>query len=217
MSNPSRARRIVPGARVAPRELVTIAGLRLVVPDREHLVHLQFRRFAGCPICSFHLRSFARRGAELGAAGVREVVLFHSSADELRRYAGDLPLALAADPEKELYREFGVESSPRALLDPRAWPAILRAVAHGLWMMVREGRPLPPLDPAGGRIGLPADFLIAPDGRVLASKYGRHADDQWSVDEVLALARPVAAPGSANPAAGSGWAASPLVSAADGT
>jgi hypothetical protein len=36
---------------------------------------------------------------------------------------------------------------------------------------------------------LPGDFLIAPDGRVLASKYGKHADDQWSVDEELALAR----------------------------
>ncbi|WP_049876424.1 MULTISPECIES: hypothetical protein [Sorangium] len=33
------------------------------------------------------------------------------------------------------------------------------------------------------------DFLVAPDGRVLASKYGEHAGDQWSVDEVLALTR----------------------------
>ena len=42
--------------------------------------------------------------------------------------------------------------------------------------------------PRGGRLGLPGDFLIAPDGRVLACKYGEHADDQWSVDEVLRLA-----------------------------
>jgi hypothetical protein len=31
-------------------------------------------------------------------------------------------------------------------------------------------------------------FLIEPGGRVIAAKYGRHAGDQWSVDEVLALA-----------------------------
>jgi hypothetical protein len=30
--------------------------------------------------------------------------------------------------------------------------------------------------------------LIAPDGRVVACKYGAHADDQWSVDDLLALA-----------------------------
>jgi hypothetical protein len=44
-------------------------------------------------------------------------------------------------------------------------------------------------------LGLPGDFLIAPDGRVIASKYGAHADDQWSVDEILALALHAPGPG----------------------
>jgi hypothetical protein len=52
-------------------------------------------------------------------------------------------------------------------------------------------RPAPPAHPEGGRLGLPADFLIAPDGRVLAEKYGAHVDDQWSVDELLTLAASV--------------------------
>jgi hypothetical protein len=45
------------------------------------------------------------------------------------------------------------------------------------------------LDLHGGPLGLPADFLIAPDGTVLARHYGNHAYDQWSVDQLLALAR----------------------------
>jgi hypothetical protein len=40
----------------------------------------------------------------------------------------------------------------------------------------------------GGRYGLPAEFMIASDGRIMAVKYGIHADDQWSADELLALA-----------------------------
>ena len=36
-------------------------------------------------------------------------------------------------------------------------------------------------------MGKPADFLIGRDGRVLARKYGVHADDQWSVEELLRL------------------------------
>jgi hypothetical protein len=40
-------------------------------------------------------------------------------------------------------------------------------------------------------LGLPADFLIGPDGRVRAVKYGRHAGDQWSVDDLLRVARQV--------------------------
>jgi hypothetical protein len=35
---------------------------------------------------------------------------------------------------------------------------------------------------------MPADFLIGADGAVVARKYGEHADDQWSVDELLRLA-----------------------------
>lgn len=41
----------------------------------------------------------------------------------------------------------------------------------------------------GGHFGLPADFLFDAQARVVACKYGVHADDQWSVDELLALAR----------------------------
>lgn len=37
----------------------------------------------------------------------------------------------------------------------------------------------------GGHSGLPADFLISKFGDILASHYGVHANDQWSVDEIL--------------------------------
>ena len=173
-------------ATVSARTLVTVTGAHVPMPDPDRLVHLQLRRFAGCPVCNLHLRSIVNRHADIEAAGIREVVLFHSSADALRPYTADLPLDVVPDPGRVLYREFGVESGPRALLDPRAWPTIVRAVGHEL-RAVRRGRPAPPARPEGGRLGLPADFLIAPDGRVLAGKRGAHADDQWSVDELLAL------------------------------
>lgn len=169
-----------------PRELTTIAGTTTAVPDPDHLVHLQFRRFAGCPVCHLHLRSVIRRHDEILRADIKEVVVFHSPADELRRYADDLPFDVVADPGKHLYREFGVESAPRALLDPRVWPTVLKAVAIALPAVLRKEKPAPPTMPGGGRLGLPGDFLIAPDGRIVASKLGRHADDQWSVDELLA-------------------------------
>ncbi|MDH2430396.1 peroxiredoxin-like family protein [Sphaerisporangium sp. TRM90804] len=182
-------KRITVGQVITPRDLETIAGATVSVPHPEHLVHLQFRRFAGCPVCNLHLRSFVTRHDEIVSAGVREVVVFHSSADELRPHAADLPFAVVADPGKRLYAEFGVESAPRALLDPRAWGAILRGVARDLVPVLRRRRPAPSLLPHGGRTGLPADFLIAPGGHVLARKYGAHADDQWSTEELLTHAR----------------------------
>ncbi len=171
---------------VTPRHLTSVTGTRIDLPDPDRLIHLQFRRFAGCPVCNLHLRSIVRRHAEIEAAGVREVVLFHSPADELREHVADLPFAVVADPDRRLYREFGVESARRSLLDPRAWLPILRAVVTGTWHVLRGRERLPSRTPHGGRLGLPADFLIAPDGRVLAAKHGEHASDQWSVDELLA-------------------------------
>ncbi|MBL0888830.1 peroxiredoxin-like family protein [Myceligenerans indicum] len=168
---------------VAHHELTDVNGVRVRVPDPESFVHLQFRRFAGCPVCHLHLRTFVARHAEISAAGVREVVVFHSPADVLREQAGDLPFAVIPDPEKLLYREFGVESARRALLDPRAWSAIVRGILAALPSVLRGQRPAPRA--TGGSLGLPGDFLISPDGRILAAKRGRHADDQWSVDEML--------------------------------
>lgn len=188
------ARLIFPGSILRPRLLEDVSGRAVSIPQAPGpgmpaLVHLQFRRFAGCPVCNLHLRSFARRHHELEAADVREVVLFHSPADELRLHTADFPFAIVADPDKRLYAEFGVESSPRALLDPRAWLPILRAIGFALaGMLTGTVRP-PGANPHGGRLGLPADFLIALDGRVVACKYGAHVDDHWSVNDVLVQAQ----------------------------
>jgi peroxiredoxin len=168
---------------VSPRTLTTIDGARTAVPAGEGLVHLQFRRFAGCPICNLHLREVARRHGEITDAGVSEVVLFHSSADVLRRYQADLPFAVVADPGRSLYREFGVENSIRGIFRR----PVARAVGRGMLQMRSVRQLAGSLGPTENHLSMPADFLIAPDGAVLARKYGEHADDQWSVDELLAL------------------------------
>jgi hypothetical protein len=68
------------------------------------------------------VHELGRRHQEIRDAGIHEVVVFHSTADLLRQYQGDLPFDVIGDPDKEL-----------------------------------------------------------------AAKYGKHAGDQWSVDELLAL------------------------------
>ncbi|QWB27317.1 MULTISPECIES: peroxiredoxin-like family protein [Streptomyces] len=192
---------VEPGSTVNARTLSAVSGDEVAVPDPGRLVHLQFRRFAGCPVCNLHLRSVIRRHGEIEAAGVREVVVFHSPAGELSPHTTDLPFAVVADPTRRLYTEFGVERSPRALLSPRAWGPIVRAVLSGVREVARGRERLPSTSPHGGRLGLPADFLIAPGGRVLAAKYGEHVYDQWSVDELLELAATTPRTPRTNPAA----------------
>lgn len=177
------------GGVVNEQRAVSILSTPIQIPDPDRVIHLQFRRFAGCPICDLHLHSVVRRHHELAAACIREIVVFHSSAEDLLPYCEALPFDTIADPGKQLYGQFGVESGLRSLLSPRAWTAILRGVLRSSGNVLLKRTPLPPLYPKGGRLGLPADFLIAPDGAILACKYGSHAYDQWTVDEILELAR----------------------------
>jgi peroxiredoxin len=179
------------GAVIAAREYVTITGDSVTVPATTGTTHVQFRRFAGCPICHLHLRSFATRHQEVADAGITEVVFFHSPASALQGYQSQLPFVVVADPEQKVYREFGVESGVRSLAHPKALSAAVRGYAN----LVRH-RNEPETagvgsDDGSTHLSLPADFLITPDGMLAAVHYGRHADDQWSVDELLELNRGV--------------------------
>lgn len=174
------------GQRAPTALLETIQGRPVPLPDPgSPWVHLQFRRFAGCPVCNFHLMGLARRHDDLQAAGVRQVVVFHSAREEMLNYQAPLPFDCIADPQKRLYRQYGVETSLRALLHPSVfWSGMRWVLATRRFYRRAEN----------GIQGLPADFLIDARGQIIAVHYGRHADDQWDADEVLRLARTASSP-----------------------
>ncbi|OBG41555.1 peroxiredoxin-like family protein [Mycobacterium sp. E3198] len=183
------AARLSVGDRFPHLELTGIDDEPIAIPDPAGaLTHLQFRRFAGCPICDLHLRSITARLDEIAAAGIREVVVFHSSPAELRKYEKDLPFPVIGDPGRKLYRRFGVEASAKSVLSPGAWRALPRGLWHAFRTALSKRRAPVPAHPTNGNLGLPADVLIDADGRVAAVKYGKHAYDQWSVDDLLAMA-----------------------------
>lgn len=158
--------------------LESVTGEPIKLPDPDRLVHLQFRRFVDCPICNTHIAELRRRAREIETAGIKEVIVFHSSAKSIQLYQKDLPFVLVGDPKKALYKDFGVETSP-GFMSLKALGAAMRGMAHGHFGLRFAGRPL----------GLPGDFLIGPSGRIEAVKYGTNAYDQWSADELIARAK----------------------------
>jgi len=174
-------RQFTPDDPAPPFAIRSLAHGEVRVPD-QRLTHLQFRRFAGCPICSLHLRGFARRHDELTASGIREVAIFHASRESLERYHADLPFAVLPDPEKQLYERYGLQTSLSSMLHPRAMGAALVGMFSA---------PHNPIDAKGGLLGLPADFLINSEGTILKAKYGKHGDDHWEVDDVLGFTKSI--------------------------
>lgn len=187
MSSVASTTKIDTGSVIGKRTLPGARGEKVEIPDVKRLVHLQFRRFAGCAYCNVHLRPFEVRYDEIAAAGIRELVVFRSTQELLDRHHGDVPYTVVLDPTGSLYAEFGVESGLSAVLDPRASLMALPNVMRSLFPR-RLGLPASG-ERFEGLFGFPADFLIATDGRVAACKYGAYAGDGWSVDELLSLAR----------------------------
>lgn len=165
---------------VFPQLTVTTSkGTPVTIPvAAASYTHIQFRRFSGCPICNTHIADLRRSKAQLEAAGIHEVLFFHSSQEDVAAFHNDLPFDAVGDREKHYYRQIGVESS-WSVASPAAIRAALASISLGNfgWKIT------------GGPLGLPAEFLVAPDGRIKAAHYGNHAYDQWPVDTVLDLAR----------------------------
>lgn len=154
-----------------------VVGGEVITPgENESMTHVQFLRFAKCPACNLHLQTYFERADELRRAGIKEVVFFHSQKNLLVELQEKFPFDVIADPEKTFFSAYRVESSPWAILSPLAWPTLLRGY------MSRPGG-MPDSSP----FGLPAEFLIGPEGTILMSHYGTHSSDQWSVDDVLRL------------------------------
>lgn len=174
-SHPSTRKRA--GDVVAPFTIETLCHGAMNVPAGA-FTHLQFRRFAGCPVCNLHLRSFAQGVDKLKSAHIETIAFFSSERQAMLPYQGDLPFAVVPDPERRWYTSFGVENSGLAMAHPSAMWAAFKGMAA-----VRSN----PLQ-KGEHDGLPADFLLDERGAIVAVKYGRHANDQWSLDEVIELA-----------------------------
>lgn len=173
-------KKLAKGTKLNPMTLTDINGSRVAIPDEKQVIHLQFRRFSGCPICNVHMGRLASRQQELIDNNIKEVIVFYSEDKKIRENLADIPFTMIGDPQKKLYQAFGVEKSLMSVINPLAWPAatlgFIKNIAH-VWRLLPSGDE--------SMLGLPADFLLAQDGTLLDVHYGSHAYDQWDVETLI--------------------------------
>lgn len=149
---------------------------------RGRTVLLKFYRFATCPVCNLHLHRFIKDYRLVDALGLTTVVLFHSPAaklEETRRE--DAPFDLVPDPDKRIFRAFGVETGLAGMFSPAVMRNYMRALAAGF----------PPgmLTSDGGITGNPADFIVDAAGCIAFARYGRHYADSLTAADVAHVRR----------------------------
>ena len=171
-------KKLTAGTQLKPHEWHDIQGKCITFPQQGYWTHIQFRRYSGCAVCNLHLHSFLSRQKELIAHRIQEIVVFNSTPERIKADLPQCPLAIVSDVNKHLYAEIGVGTTVMAVLNPAVWlPAMRGAAQFGVQLPRDEETSL----------GLPADFLIDDEGKIVAVYYGKHAYDQWSVDQLLDL------------------------------
>lgn len=164
------------GEKVSPLKLTNIHDVSITVPQKGKLTHIQFRRFAGCPICNMHLKEFLDRANELDNHDIQEIVVFQASVQKIQQYVVSGPFIMVSDMDKKLYEYFGVESSWKSLINKKAVGQALKGLSI---------KPFTNPEKLESELILPADFLIDENGSIVALHYGTHASDQWTIDDLL--------------------------------
>ena len=172
------------GDRVPIDSVTTIDNQVISLINGKGLVHLQLKRFSGCPLCNVHMRFIANHLEDFEKVGLKEILVLHSDPSIIQENQGTAEwskgLTFVGDPKKEIYAKFGVGevSGKSAFLSPR----ILKIVAEGKKYVKGFKR----AGDESGKLTKPAEMIIDTScGKIIAIKYGENVYDQWTIEEIL--------------------------------
>lgn len=140
-------------------------------------VLLSFYRYASCPFCNLRFNALTQKQAQWQAKGLVTLAVFQSPKASILEYAGKepSPIQIIANPERDLYRLYGVEGS---------WKGFLTgALQLGTFAKALKQGHLP------GKIEgdmnmVPADFVLDENGQILLAYYGKDISDHLDIAEI---------------------------------
>lgn len=146
--------------------------------DGNHPILLSFFRHAGCPMCNLRVHELIQERETLDNYGVKILAIFESPAKSIRRDVGKQkpPFPIIPDPDRRLYKLYGVAPSwsgfVRIFLSrpKRVFEAIFK---KGFIPKFAEATPM-----------MPAEFLIAPDGKIKLAYYGTDIGDHLPLSDL---------------------------------
>ena len=143
---------------------------------------LKFYRFATCPVCNLHMHRFIADFRMVSATGLTTVVFYHSPAEKLAMAQREAaPFDLISDPNKVVFKAYGVEHGLRGMVSPAVMRDYVKALAAGYppGMFTQDG----------GITGNPADFIVDANGRIAYAHYGSQYADSLTAPEVVEVWR----------------------------
>lgn len=145
---------------------------------------LGFFRNVNCPFCNRRVHQIMGNNLKLQQSGIQLVFLFESSSEKLSSsvfHQGISPWPLIGDPEKNIYRQYGVEQSTTKMMRTMVSSSMSKAK--------KETKDLNlPSDKDASMNLIPADFFIDEDFKIVKAHYGKHLDDHVPIEALKSYA-----------------------------
>jgi len=137
---------------------------------------LSFYRHAGCPPCNLRVHELMLASEKLDQYNVQILSVFESTPEHIRKDLahGDVPFPILPDRERHLYRKYAVNTSLSGFLSSfllRLQYSMKAIFKYGYFPRFAEATTM-----------MPADFLVAPDGRLKLVHYGKDLGDYLAFD-----------------------------------
>lgn len=140
---------------------------------------LSFFRYASCPLCNLRLHQLIENHKTFQDKGIKVIAFFQSPKDRVIKCVGkqEAPFQLIPDPDRSVYRLYGVEAS---------WKGLLRGGLRARDLLKASRKGFLPGQIEGRVAMMPADFLIGPDQIVHRAYYGKDIGDHMPLKEIRA-------------------------------
>ena len=161
-------------------------------------IYLVLFRPAACPLCNLQVSKIKKAASELSKNGMEIVCVFNSTYAELKSYAGTHAsdsFQVYVDQKKHaIYSDYNQKRSIIGSLFGYApcWHMCVDCKMWGAVPYMFKGCPPAVCNPMmygkRGIMGMPADFLIDEQGKIVDAHYGHVIGDHMSMDKVKAFA-----------------------------
>ena len=170
--------RLKPGAIAPDFEVEDIHGQTHRLGDyRGQKLMIAFFRYSGCPFCNLRVHDLITSWPDLKAEGLTLLTFWQSTREDILAEVGGqrAPFPMIADPNKAIYRKYGVENHALA-----PWKMLLKP--KQAYQAIRS--PYRSFQSTGERDLVPADFLLSPDLRIDRSYYGADIGDHMPFSQI---------------------------------
>lgn len=138
---------------------------------------ISFFRYASCPFCNLRISQLIQNLPFFESKRLQIIAFFESPAERMRRQVTKhpFPFSVIADPERQIYQLYGVESS---------WLGFTAGILNVKKLLQAAGRGFLPGRMEGDVALLPADFLINEGLTIVRSFYARNITEHLPVEEI---------------------------------